>query len=80
MALAERSQARGVVTAEGATGGLQLNKRSTALQLTGEALVNPPKFKGGSDRAVAQQGSPPLKMSIILCMPGLILSSCNDTW
>lgn len=54
MALAERSQARGVVTAEGATGGLQLNKRSTAQQLTGEALVNPPKFKGGSDRAVAQ--------------------------
>lgn len=41
---------RGVVMkAKGASGGLQLDKRSTALSLTGEAPVNPLKFKGGSD-------------------------------
>lgn len=33
----------------GATGGLQKDKRSAALQLTGEAFVNPSEFKGGSD-------------------------------
>lgn len=64
---------------KGATGGLQPDKRSTALLLTGEAFVNPPKFKGGSDWAVAQQGSPPLKMQIIPCMPGSVLSGPDDT-
>lgn len=38
-----------VVQATGETGGLHLNKRSTALKLTGEAPVNSTKFKGGSD-------------------------------
>lgn len=56
------------------------DKRSTTQWQTGEALVNPSKFKGGSDWAVARWGSPSLKMQIILCMPGSVLSSTLRLW
>lgn len=55
-------------------------KRRTALQLRGEAIVNPSEFKGGSDWVVAQRGSPPLKMHIILRMPGSTPSSTPRRW